>query len=439
LLVSVSIRLLFLRSPHRVTIGSGQTEGAVHEFLLSLAKDSARGELDIQPEMATGTIDLLDQVHSGALDFAIVHGGFDMDHYHNIRQIGVLSVAPVHLLVKKEHHAAVLDDLQSLRGRTISLGSDKHTVIYLLSQEILSFVGLTPSDYQPLVVHYEELVREKDASRLPDVIFISTMPPSEAVRRLVADFGYRLVPLPFGDAFRLTALHGGALRPVVEGIRKENIVDATIPAYAYKASPPVPPQPTQTLGLRVLLVTNTQTDRATVAKVLDLMIASRFAEAMQPSLDAGIVRQHAEVPWHPGALDYRLRDEPMITGERIGVLSNALQILVPAGGTLLLLWGWLRTRVLLRRELGFDRFIALISGVERRALELEQSGNQDAAAIRRLHRELCTIKDAALERIAIGEASDASLVSSLFSHIGDVRAFLAHLERTWSMARPPEE
>ena len=389
--------------------------------------------------MATGTIDLLDQVHSGELDFAIVHGGFDMDHYHNIRQIGVLSVAPVHVLVKKEHHAAVLADLQNLRGRTISLGSDKHTVVYLLSQEVLSFVGLTPRDYQPLVIPYEELVREHDPSRLPDVVFISAMPPSEVVRRLVVDFGYRLVPIPFGDAFRLTALHRGMLSPVVGGIRKENIVDATIPAYAYKASPPVPPQATLTLGLRVLLVTNSQTDRSTVTKVLDLMIASRFAEAMQPSLDAGIVRQHAEVPWHPGALDYRLRDEPLITGEGIGVLSNALQILLPAGGTVLLFWGWLRNRMRLRRELGFDRFIALISGVERRALELEQSGKEDRPAIRRLHRELCTIKDAALERIAIGEASDASLVSSLFSHIGDVRAFLAHLERAWSIGLPPEE
>ncbi len=439
LLISVSIRLLYLRAPRRVTIGSGKTEGAVHQFLLSLAKDSARSELDIQPEMATGTIDLLEQVHSGELDFAIVHGGFDMDHYHNIRQIGVLVAGPGPSASQagaprrrawRPAKPARQDDQPRQRQEHGDLPVEPGD----------SFVRRArANDYQPLVIPYEELVRESNPSRLPDVVFISAMPPSEVVHRLVVDFGYRLVPLPFGDAFRLTALHHGALSPVVEGIRKENIVDATIPAYAYKASPPVPPQAIPTLGLRVLLVTNSQTDRTTVTKVLDLMIASRFAEAMQPSLDAGIVRQHAEVPWHPGALDYRRRDEPMITGERIGVLSNALQILLPAGGTVLLLWGWLRSRMVLRRELGFDRFIALISGVERRALELEQSGIQDLPAIRRLHRELCTIKDAALERIAIGEASDASLVSSLFSHIGDVRAFLAHLERTWSLARPPEE
>ena len=145
--------------------------------------------------------------------------------------------------------------------------------------------------------------------------FISAMPPSDLVRRLVVSFNYRLVPLPFGDAFRLTALQHTAHFAPVEGIRREHIVDATIPAYAYEASPVVPPGPIATLGLRVLVVTNAGTNRATVVKLLDRMIASRFAEAMQPSLDAGIVRQHAELPWHPGALDYRRRDEPLITGE----------------------------------------------------------------------------------------------------------------------------
>jgi hypothetical protein len=160
---------------------------------------------------------------------------------------------------------------------------------------------------------------------------------------------------------------------------------------------------------------------------------------MQPTLDAGIVRQHAEVPWHPGALEYRRRDEPLITGELIGVLSNAFQLLVPAGGAVLLLWGWLRNRVLTRRELRFDRFIALVSGVERRALELAQGGSRDRQAIGRLHQELCTIKDAALERIAVGEASENALVVSLFSHIGDVRAFLAHLEQAWNHAEADGE
>ena len=336
------IRFVYLPDFARLRIASAKTETTAHQFLLSLAKDSPRSHLEIDPVLATGTIDMLNQVEAGKLDFAIVHGGFDMDHYQNIRQVGALSVGPVHLLVKKEHHTAVMQDLQNLRGRTINLGLGKHTVMYLLSQEILSFAGLAPKAYRPLVMTSEELASENDTARLPDAIFLSAMPPSDLVRRLVVTSGYRLVPLPFGDAFRLTALDH-AQRPGQEGgIRKEHIVDATIPAYAYQESPAVPPQAITTLGLRVLLITNSRMDRAMVGRVLDLMIASRFAEAMQPTLDAGIVRQHAEVPWHPGALDYRRRDEPLITEERLGVLSNALQILVPAGGTILLAWGWLR-------------------------------------------------------------------------------------------------
>jgi hypothetical protein len=323
-----------------------------------------------------------------------------------------------------------------LRGKTINLGGGTHTVMYRLSQEILAFVGLAREDYRPLVMSFDELASENEYTRLPDAVFISTMPPSELVHRLVVHFGYRLVPLPFGEAFRLTALERAGRPAHADGVRKEHIVDATIPAYAYEASPAVPSQAIATLGLRVLLITNSRTHRAMVTKVLDLMIASRFAEAMQPSLDAGIVHQHAEVPWHPGAIEYRRRDEPLITGERIGVLSNALQILLPASGAVLLLWGWLRNRVLIRRDLRFDRFIALVSGVERRAVELEHRGIQDHQAIRHLHHELCTIKDAALERIAVGEGSDNVLVMSLFAHIGDVRAFLASLERSWIMAPP---
>jgi TRAP-type uncharacterized transport system substrate-binding protein len=424
-LVVVLVRVFQTGVGGALTIGAGKTEETVQQFVKSLSVESARQWMAIKPVIVSGTLDMLDQVERGELDFAVVHGGLDMDSYHNIRQVGVLSIAPVHLLVKKEYHAAVSSDLQNLRGRSVNLGNGNHTVMFWLSQEVLAFAGLSREQYEPRVIRFDEIERENDPSRLPDAIFISTMPPSDLVRRLVVKFGYRLVAIPFGDAFRLTALEQVA-RPLSEGIRKENIVDATIPAYAYEASPAVPPQTIATLGLRVLLITNTRMNNATVTKLLDLMIASRFAEAMQPSLDAGIVRQHGEVPWHSAAIEYRRRDEPLVTGERIGLLSNVLQILLPAEGMVLLILGWLRNRVLVRQELRFDRFIALVSGVERRALEL--GAKADREAVQQLHRELSTIKDAALERITIGEASDHTLVTSLFSHIRDVRILLADLE-----------
>lgn len=256
LLALVIFRLLYPIGPVRVTVASGKTEATVHQFLLSIAQDSAKSDLDIEPVIATGTIDMLSQVDSGRVDFAIVHGGSDMDHYQNVRQVRAISVGAIHLLVKKAFHAAVMDDLQHLRGKSINLGMGKNTVMYPLSQEILSFVGLAPGDYRPLVMSSEELSSEKNRDRLPDAAFISAMPPSDLVSRLVVSFNYRLIPLPFGDAFRLTALHHAARSAPGEGIRREHIIDATIPAYAYEASPAVPPQAIATLGLRVLVITN---------------------------------------------------------------------------------------------------------------------------------------------------------------------------------------
>jgi hypothetical protein len=191
----------------------------------------------------------------------------------------------------------------------------------------------------------------------------------------------------------------------------------------------VPAQTIPTLGCRALLVTNERVESAKVIHLLDDLLTSRSAQAVQPPLTNEIVRQPAELPWHPGALEFRRRGEPLITGELIGILSNTLQLLIPIGGGILLVWGWLRSRMLTDRERRIDRFIALVSGVEQRAMRVGADAPADLCAVSELPRELSTIKDAALQRIAAGEAGNELLVSSLFAHIGDVRAYLSDLER----------
>jgi hypothetical protein len=117
-----------------------------------------------------------------------------------------LTLTPVHLLVKRESHDAVSRDLRELRGKTINLGSVKRAAMYRLSQEILKFAGLSLDQFRASVLTSEELRAERDRDRLPEAIFIATTPPSELVRHLIISQGFRLVPLPFGDAFRLSAL-----------------------------------------------------------------------------------------------------------------------------------------------------------------------------------------------------------------------------------------
>jgi TRAP-type uncharacterized transport system substrate-binding protein len=424
------VRALFRVNTARATISAGNTEGIWHQFLLQLAEEASHQNLRIEPVVTEGTLDNLERVDRGDLDFAIIVGGHDLERFPNVRQVAGLTVTPVNLLVKREYHDSIGQNLGELRGKSINLASGKRAAMYRLSQAILDFAGLGPDDFRPSLLSSEQLAAERNRARLPDAVFIATTPPSELVRHLIIDEGYRLVPLPFGDAFRLSALRElGRTKTEKMVVRREHVADAVIPIYSYQVSPPEPPRNIPTLGTRTLLIANARTSAATVGRLLDAVLSSRFGQTLQPPLDAGIVRAAPEAPWHRGTEIYRRRDDPLVTGETIGVLSNVLQIVLPAGGGMLLCWGWLRNRVLTRRERRFDRFIALVSGVERRAIELEQSSARDHEALKRLHRELSTIKDAALERIAVGEAGADLLVASLFSHINDVRAYLAHLER----------
>ena len=104
-LALVLIRFLYLPRSILVTISSGNTEGAGHQFLLGLARDASRGPLDIEPVTTDGTLDMLNRVDSGKLDFAFIQGGSEMDRYRNIRQVAALSVYGVSTADQGEYHA----------------------------------------------------------------------------------------------------------------------------------------------------------------------------------------------------------------------------------------------------------------------------------------------------------------------------------------------
>jgi hypothetical protein len=176
-----------------------------------------------------------------------------------------------------------------------------------------------------------------------------------------------------------------------------------------------------------LLVTNRRTSSATVIRVLETLLESRWAKAVQPPVDKTLLRLPPEIALHPGAAELRDRDEPLITGERVGYLSDALSILIPFGGGLLFLRGWLKNRKSVRRERSFDQFLALVSAVERHGSALQRGGALDDKMLHELHRELSGIKESAFQYVEGHETSAEAFAAILLAHIADVRASLAEL------------
>jgi hypothetical protein len=345
-----------------------------------------------------------------------------------VRQVTALSVIPLILLVKEELHSDVVADLGALRGKSVNLGNGTHRGVYWLSHELLKFAGLKPGDYQAFDLANEKLQGLNEREILPDAVFMITRPPSSLVHHLAVDHRYRFVPLPYGEAFRSYALDEPAAA-LEHGmvVRKEHIPDAVIPAFSYGVTPAVPEQNIATLGSRLLLVTHERIRPATVIRVLETLFASRWAAAAQPPLDKTLLQTPPEVVMHPGATEFRDRDEPLITSESVGFLSNALQILIPFGGGLLFLRGWWKNRRSAGRERSFDQFLALVSAVERHGSALARGGSFDAETLHRLHRELSGIKESAFHYVEGHETSAEAFEAILLAHIADVRASLAEL------------
>jgi TRAP-type uncharacterized transport system substrate-binding protein len=424
----LAARLLMAGKSSSVTISGGNVEGLPILKAMSLDGEVPGGGLLAKAVVTKGSVDMLERVDRGELDFALVQGGFDIDRFRNVRQVAGLNVIPLALLVKEEYHGAVVDDFGALRRRSINLGSGRRTGTYWLSRELLEFAGLAPGDYHATNLDLAGLLGESDREKLPDAVFLVSLPTGRLLRHLLIDQRFRLVPLPFGEAFRANALEHPGVTPA-EGIlvRKEHIPDARIPEFSCGVSPAIPPRTVVTVGSRVLLITHRHTRPATVVRVLETMFNSRWANAVQPPIDKGILRLPPEAPLHPGTVEFRDRDQPLITGESLSFVSSSLQILVPTLGGLLFLREWLKKRNSVGREQGIDQFLAMVSEIERCGYELGRGGDVDDETLRRLHHELSDIKGRALQYVTGREVGADALATILFGHVDDVRSLLSDL------------
>ena len=152
-----------------------------------------------------GSEEALDQLDSGGCDLAFVQGGLKPRGRDDVRQVAALHVEPLHLLVKPELEKAVAASLLKLNGRRINLG-EAGSGTYCLASAALAFVGLDPGQYVAEDRSYAELMNEADPAALPDAIFTVSTLPSRVARHLSLRHGYRLVGLPFAEAFALSTL-----------------------------------------------------------------------------------------------------------------------------------------------------------------------------------------------------------------------------------------
>jgi TRAP-type uncharacterized transport system substrate-binding protein len=436
-LVAIGTALFFAfyrprERPVWLRMTAGQAGGTRHRIAQELRREAIHRRLMIEVRPTAGSEEALIELQAGRIDVALVQGGLEMTAGPAIRQVAALHVEPLHLLVKEEIHRGVAGNLAALRGKVIDLG-DAGSGTRVLAGEVLSFSGLTPHrDFVVSQLSYAELRREPDRSRLPDAVFTVSTLPSPIVRHLVTKHHYRLVALPFLEAFALGALDREESPPGPPDERairidRRHVYDAMVPAFVYEMDPGVPPEPIHTLGTRLLLVARRDVSPGTVGRLLEVVFNSPFAQVIHPPLETKLLDIPPELPWHDGTTDFVRRNSPLIAGDVIDLVEKEVSIIGVLAGGILCLVQWLRRRIRWRRDRGFEAYILKVAEAERQALELSRAPALDLAALLQLQEDLARIKGEALQRFADGELDGEELMSGFLAHVSDARDFLVRL------------
>jgi TRAP-type uncharacterized transport system substrate-binding protein len=433
-LLAVALATLYALGPERqrhvsLTLTAGSGEGTRALLARALVEEAKARGIVLRLVETHGSEEALERLGSRACDLALVQGGLKPRGGDDVRQVAALHVEPLHLLVKADIEPEVTGRLLKLKGRRINLG-EARSGTYCLASAALAFIGLGPGDYTADSRGYGELMAQDNAAVLPDAVFTVSTLPSRVARHLVSRHGYRLVGLPFAEAFALSTL-GESTEPVeadpISEVRREHAYDAIIPAFTYGVEPSVPPQPTHTLGTRLLLVAHSGVPADAIGRLLDVIVASRFSQFVYPPLLPELLNLPPELAPHAGTTAYLHRKEPLITGDFIDMAEKSFSMAGIAAGGAVCLWQWLRRRARLLRDLGFEAYIRKVADIERRATEQELSAGLDLPVLLELRRGLVRLKQEALEKFAAGELEGEALMSGFLTQLSDTSAYLTRL------------
>jgi len=437
--LGIALAITFRRAPApvgQITFTAGPLETTRALIARRLVDTLASRGLQARLIETASTDESLAQVDRGTIDLALVSGAYRTERYPHVRAVTPLYVEALHLLVKEELADDVARGLDALHGHTVELGPHGSTTAGLATA-VLDFAGVVPgsparsdgyvarsSELQELLA----LVEHGDRRALPDAVLHLATVPSRIALTLIRSAGYRLVPLPFAEAFRLgVLLTDKPAQDASAEIERRNVSDAVIPAFTYEIDPAIPAAPLHTIGARLTLVANESVPEEAIARVLDTVFSAEVAQVTSPPLDPAVLALPSQADLHRGSLAYLRRDKPYVTDATVSALSNSLSVLGAFAGGGLFLWQWWRQRTRARRDETFGSYMLRVADVERRIAALELSATLELEPLADLQRELLELKSEALERFAAGDLGDQAALSDLLTPINAARDHIGSL------------
>jgi hypothetical protein len=380
------------------------------------------------------------------IDLALVPGGVGGPGLApNVRQVAALGIDPLHVMVRPELYESAARSLAALRGKRINCGPPA-SAMRVLAREVLRFSGLRPAtasdagDYRDEAVSSQDLLARLDAiaasppderakalAALPDAAVFMAPLPSLLARRMVAVAGYRMVGLPFVEAYTLDRLNLHDPQGAADGqaVDRCSVVATTVPPQLYGNEPPVPPEPCRTVGTRLLLVAYAPSDPEAIARLLEVVYESPLTGLLQPP---PLRDQVPQFELHRGSELYLRRRQPLLTPELMSQLARLLGGLGAFVSGILALYGFLRI-IQLRRFESYYHEVRRIVQVAR-GLEDDPDAPLDPDARRvYLMDQLDDLKSEAIRDFADGGLKGEGLLAGVVALVNDTRNSLTAANR----------
>jgi TRAP-type uncharacterized transport system substrate-binding protein len=378
--------------------------------------------------------DELAKVESREVDLALISSVLRTRDHPHVREVAPLQIEALHLLVKDEIAGDVGHTLAGLRGRRVDVGP-KDSAGAALARTVLVFAGLEAGDGKgPLleqleIEDLEQRMAEERREDLPDAVFHLATVPSRIALRLIRAHRYRLVALPFADAFRLRTLLAQAERGAVsEGkLDLADVGTTDIPAFTYRTEPPEPAEPLPTLGATLLLLAHEDVPAHAVEDLLAIVYNSQFARIAHPPLLRSTLAARPALRRHPGTAAFLARDEPFLSARDVDKLNNTLGVAGALLGGFLFLWQGLRQMRAARRDRVFAGHMLRVAGIEQRLVAHELASELDLEKLITLQRELLELKQETLDHFARGEIGDHRALAELLAPVDVARDHVAAL------------
>lgn len=394
---------------YTLTITGGDILSQRHMIAKVLEEEAAKEGITLVIKPVSGSVKALEQVNDGTLDLAFIQGGLNL-RLENVEHAATVSSEALHLLAKPE-----IKDIRDLRGKVVNVGS-KTGGTRVVAHQVMKFVGLTENlDYAETNDSTEDVLAMHPA-KLPDALFIVSMPPSYVAETLVKKQGYHLLEIPFPEALAL---------------REGWVSGEKILAYTYNSNPPEPAKDLKSVGVNMHLVANKKVETKAVSKLLEILYSPKVQSKLRMKLDEKNITIPSGFPISAATETFLKRNESVFSAKTVENIQKgfgAVMTLLTLG---LMMLKWFKGGGL-DDNAYFKGYVKQIADIEAEVNQLRQSGQFNVEQLRDLQNKITTLRIEAMNRYTTAKLTDPTIMDKVLSSSNGTLQHIAVLQQRGS-------